>query len=79
MASMTPDGWATLVGHGPTLMGWTGHIVVASAVYDDGTNGAHIYLLNPDPGVGEGWLTWDDVEQRFELRANRATHLIQGD
>lgn len=76
---MTPEGWGELVAQGPTLVGWTGHIVVASAVYDDGENGAHIYILNPDPGVGEGWLTWEDAEQRFELRANREMHMIQAD
>jgi ABC-type bacteriocin/lantibiotic exporter with double-glycine peptidase domain len=78
---MTPEGWAQLIGGGPTLVGWTGHIVVASAVYDDGSSegssGAHIYVLNPDPGVGEGWLTWDDMEERFELRANREMHMMQ--
>lgn len=74
---MTPDGWAALLSGGPTLVGWPGHIVVASAIYDDGTNGANIYVLNPDPGVGEGWLTWAQMEDRFELRANREMHMMQ--
>jgi ABC-type bacteriocin/lantibiotic exporter with double-glycine peptidase domain len=74
---MTSDGWAQLLSAGPTLVGWPGHIVVASGIYDDGSTGAHIYVLNPDPGVGEGWLTWQQMEDKFELRANRSMHMMR--
>jgi ABC-type bacteriocin/lantibiotic exporter with double-glycine peptidase domain len=73
---MTPEGWEELLGAKPTLVGITGHVVVASATNGE-SDPANFQAFVNDPAAGPGWWTYDQLESAFELRANREIHMIQ--
>ena len=45
---MTPEGWEQLLYASPTIVGVTGHVIVADGIDGDGTEeGTQIYVLDP--------------------------------
>ena len=67
---MTPEGWEQLLYASPTIVGITGHVVVADGIDSDGTEaGTQIYVLDPAASGPDYW-SFEKIEQAFELRAN---------
>jgi ABC-type bacteriocin/lantibiotic exporter with double-glycine peptidase domain len=74
---MTPEGWEQLLYPCPTIVGVTGHVIVADGIDGDGTeDGTQIYVLDPLSSGPDYW-SFQKIEQEFELRANREVHMIQ--
>lgn len=72
-----PEGWEQLLYASPTIVGITGHVVVADGIDSDGTEaGTPIYVLDPAVSGADYW-SFEKIEHAFELRANRELHMIQ--
>lgn len=72
----TPEGWEQLLQKGPVMVGIPGHFVVVSAIEGDGSEeGTYLYVL--DPGAGEQWKLYTDVERAYELDSDAGNDLLQ--
>lgn len=76
-ACMLPEAWEALIQRSPTIVGLTGHVVVADGIDTDGTpEGTQVWVLDPASSGPEYW-SYDKLEAAFELRASREIHMIQ--
>jgi peptidoglycan hydrolase-like protein with peptidoglycan-binding domain len=77
-ACFTPDGWLQLVDNGPKgviVPGNPWHRIVIAGVKTDGTaEGTWLHVL--DPAGGDDWLSYEDVESRFEAGAPRSNNIF---
>ena len=74
---MNPEGWEQLLYRSPTIVGITGHVIVADGIDSDGTEeGPQIWVLAPAASGPDYW-SFDKIEKAFELRSNRDIHMIQ--
>ena len=74
--SLTPEGWAQLLDHGPLMVGIPFHYIVVSGIDSDGTYGGtrlHVY----DPADGERWADYQVIENQYEIDASAGANLIQ--
>jgi hypothetical protein len=75
-ASMMPEGWAQLLGHGPVMVGIPYHYIIVAGIDSDGTYGGtklHIF----DPAAGERWSDYQVIENSYEIDAASGANLIQ--
>lgn len=77
-ASMLPDGWIHLLHNGPKgiiVPGTPWHRIVIAGVQTDGTpESTHFHVC--DPAGDDSWLTFANVEQRFEAGYPRSNNIF---
>jgi ABC-type bacteriocin/lantibiotic exporter with double-glycine peptidase domain len=61
----TAEAWIQVLERGPVMVAIPGHWIVVAGIEGDETNGYQMYVL--DPGASEGWWTYEQVEQAYEL------------